>query len=249
MTVPTASPAIDAFITRWSKSSGKERANFQPFAEHLCDILGVEKPAGSVEAAHQNFYAYERDVHFKNPDGTTSPGRIDLYKRGCFVLEAKQSRQKGGKKELMLAGQGDLLIPDSRPQGQRSANRAWDVLMMNAKRQAEDYAKALPPSDGWPPFILICDVGHCIEVYADSRGRAKTTLNSLIATAIAFISKTCATIKYAIACAPSGRRPRLSIRPANRPKSRVTLPHGWPKFRRRWSSGKTSRTLRMSRTF
>lgn len=51
--------------------------------------------------------------------------------------------------------------------------RAWDVLMINAKRQAEEYARALPPSHGWPPFILVCDVGHCIEVYADFTGQGK----------------------------------------------------------------------------
>ncbi len=45
--------------------------------------------------------------------------------------------------------------------------------MMNAKRQAEEYARALPTSHGWPPFILICDVGHCIEVYADFSGQGK----------------------------------------------------------------------------
>ena len=27
-------------------------------------------------------------------------GRIDLYKRGCFILEAKQSRLRGGKKAV-----------------------------------------------------------------------------------------------------------------------------------------------------
>lgn len=45
--------------------------------------------------------------------------------------------------------------------------------MLNAKRQAEEYARALPPAHGWPPFILICDVGHCIEVYADFTGQGK----------------------------------------------------------------------------
>ena len=45
--------------------------------------------------------------------------------------------------------------------------------MLNAKRQAEEYARALPPSHGWPPFILVCDVGHCIEVYADFTGQGK----------------------------------------------------------------------------
>jgi hypothetical protein len=45
--------------------------------------------------------------------------------------------------------------------------------MLNSKRQAEDYAKALPTSHGWPPFILLCDVGHCIEVFADFSGQGK----------------------------------------------------------------------------
>ena len=45
--------------------------------------------------------------------------------------------------------------------------------MINAKRQAEEYARALPPSHGWPPFILVCDVGHCVEVYADFTGQGK----------------------------------------------------------------------------
>jgi hypothetical protein len=28
-------------------------------------------------------------------------------------------------------------------------------------------------SHGWPPFILVCDVGHVIEVYADFSGQGK----------------------------------------------------------------------------
>ena len=45
--------------------------------------------------------------------------------------------------------------------------------MLNARRQAEEYARALPTSHGWPPFILVCDVGHCIEIYADFSGQGK----------------------------------------------------------------------------
>ena len=39
--------------------------------------------------------------------------------------------------------------------------------MLNARRQAEAYARARPVDHGWPPFILVCDVGHVLEVYAD----------------------------------------------------------------------------------
>ncbi|RYE73432.1 MAG: class I SAM-dependent DNA methyltransferase, partial [Hyphomicrobiales bacterium] len=45
--------------------------------------------------------------------------------------------------------------------------------MLNAKRQAEQYCRALPASHGWPPFIILCDVGHCFEFYADFSGQGK----------------------------------------------------------------------------
>ena len=45
--------------------------------------------------------------------------------------------------------------------------------MLNARRQAEGYARALPVAHGWPPFILVCDVGHVIETYADFSGQGK----------------------------------------------------------------------------
>ena len=39
--------------------------------------------------------------------------------------------------------------------------------MRNARNQAESYAKSLPAEEGWPPFLVIVDVGHVIELYAD----------------------------------------------------------------------------------
>ena len=39
--------------------------------------------------------------------------------------------------------------------------------MQRARGQAERYAKALPVDHGWPPFLVIVDVGHCFELYAD----------------------------------------------------------------------------------
>jgi hypothetical protein len=43
---------------------------------------------------------FERRVTIPTADGAATLGRIDLYKRGRFVPEAKQSRQPGGTKEL-----------------------------------------------------------------------------------------------------------------------------------------------------
>jgi hypothetical protein len=162
---------VEAFVAHWSQSSGAERANFQSFAKDLCNLLGVPEPEPAKGDASLDSYVFEYGVKFKQADGSESPGRIDLYKKGAFVLEAKQSRLEGRPKAI--PGQNDLFVTNTQPQGRRSANRGWDVLMMNARRQAEEYAKALPPSHGWPPFILVCDVGHCIEVYADFTGQGK----------------------------------------------------------------------------
>ena len=43
----------------------------------------------------------------------------------------------------------------------------WDEAMLAARGQAEQYAKALPVSEGWPPFLVVVDVGFSIELYAD----------------------------------------------------------------------------------
>ena len=80
--------------------------------------------------------------------------------------------KKGGAKEI--AGQAQLFAAaEPARRGVRGAAKAWDVLMLNARRQAEGYARALPVEHGWPPFILVCDVGHFIEVYADFSGQGK----------------------------------------------------------------------------
>jgi hypothetical protein len=172
-----SSENAETFIARWQgQEGGQERANYALFLTELCDALGLPHPEPAGATRERNDYVFERVVTHHRNDGDAI-GRIDLYRKGSFVLEAKQSRWKGGDKAI--AGQSDLFTPEkdlekgAPERGKPGARRAWDVLMINAKRQAEEYARALPPSHGWPPFILICDVGHCIEVYADFTGQGK----------------------------------------------------------------------------
>ena len=167
---------IDAFIARWQgQQGGQERANYALFLSELCDALGVPRPDPAAADTEHNDYVFERAVKRPAPQdpgshGPASHGRIDLYKRGCFILEAKQSRQTPGIKQIDVPHLPGL---DPHIRGIRTANRTWDVLMLNARRQAEDYARALPIDHGWPPFILVCDVGHVIELYADFSGQGK----------------------------------------------------------------------------
>ena len=87
--MPTQSPAQE-FIDRWSHSEASERANYTLFLSELCDLLELPHPDPSTADDSKNSYVFERNVPLLHEDGRTTTGRIDLYKQGCFVLEAKQ---------------------------------------------------------------------------------------------------------------------------------------------------------------
>jgi len=159
------SDQIDDFVERWSGSGGGERSNYQLFLTELCDLFGVHGPEPAVEDESRNAYVFERKIKARRVEGPATANFIDLYKRGCFVLEAKQSAKRLKRFEDMKHLGFDL--PEKRTGSGRRGGGQWDALMLNAREQAETYAKRLPAEEGWPPFLVIVDVGHVIELYAD----------------------------------------------------------------------------------
>ncbi len=142
---------LDTFLARWQKAGGTERANYQLFLTELCSLLGLPLPEPAGDDTRDNAYVFERRVVINQPDGSSNNGFIDLYKRGSFVLEAKQT-------------------------GKTLDSSGWDKAMLKAHNQADQYARALPAEEGRPPFILVVDVGRNIELYAEfSRSGATYT--------------------------------------------------------------------------
>ncbi|MEI9419382.1 type IIL restriction-modification enzyme MmeI, partial [Mesorhizobium sp. Cs1321R2N1] len=165
---------LETLIAEAQASGGSELANYQLFVMGLCEALGLDRPAMAQEQNHLNDYVFERRVDFKHPDGTRSAGRIDCYRKGSFILEAKQS---GKRQAAKVDASQLLLIPEEashrKPGQAKRGTRGWDQVMLAARKQAEDYARALPVEHGYPPFLLVVDVGHVIEVYADFSGQGK----------------------------------------------------------------------------
>ena len=157
---------VQAFISRWRNSGAAERANYQLFLSELCDILDVPHPDPATPDTAQNAYVFERAVTFHHGDGSTSAGRIDLFKRGCFVLEAKQGSQTPVADEPLSDAARELKRKLRKGIGQRGS-RAWDDAMLRARGQAEQYARALPHEEGRPPFLVVVDVGHSIELFSE----------------------------------------------------------------------------------
>ncbi len=169
---------VEQFIAQWRDTGGSELANTQSFINGLCRLIGVEPPHGSRTDDAQNDYVFERRVFQDNGDGTVSFGRIDSYKRGVFILEAKQGSEadraaaERGEDDLDLFGQ--TASARLKRGTARRGTPGWAKAMVQAKGQAERYAKALPADHGWPPFLLVADIGYCIEVYADFSGTGKS---------------------------------------------------------------------------
>ena len=142
MDTAPASTTLDAFLTRWRDAAGSERANYQLFLGELCALLSLPAPEPATGQPELDGYVFERRVVFRHGDGSESAGFIDLYRRGVFVLEAKKLKLDGTAKR-------------------------FDTALLRARSQGENYARALPTSEGRPPFVVVVDVGRAIELYAD----------------------------------------------------------------------------------
>jgi len=147
---------VEIFIARWRNSANAERANFQPFIAEFCDVIDVPRP----DPAHGNAlgYRYEAPVPILDVPGQFR-GAIDLYKPGCFIMEAKQTAQQ----------ETPALFADITAGRSRATARAMDA----ARAQAVGYARNLPPSEKIPPFIITCNIGQDFDIHADFSGTAR----------------------------------------------------------------------------
>ncbi|RIL05977.1 MAG: SAM-dependent methyltransferase [Proteobacteria bacterium] len=135
------------FIDKWSKSSAAERANKDHFLLDLCDAIDVPRPSVTTGDPAHDLYVFERDAMIVDAGEKKTVGKIDLYKDGCFLLEAKQGSNPGSAK-LGTARRG---------------TPGWTIAMRNAYGQGLSYARTI---DRPPPFLLVCDIGECFDLYA-----------------------------------------------------------------------------------
>ncbi len=115
---------------RWAEVPAGERANAQLYLTQLAQALEVEPPQPRGSG-----YEFELPVKVVSRDGKESTNFIDLFKEGCFVLEAKDA----------AAGGSD------------------DARLRRAFGQALSYAHAL--SGGPPPYLMVLDVGKTLLLW------------------------------------------------------------------------------------
>ena len=127
--------ALAALAERWRGAPASERANFPIYIAEFTAALGVDSPGPAGSG-----YQLEYPVRVVTATGDETTHRIDLYKRGHFVLEAK----------------------DAEP------GLSTDLLLRKAFVQARDYAINLP--EGPPPFLMVMDVAATLLVWQRRAG-------------------------------------------------------------------------------
>ncbi|MGN6368420.1 MAG: type IIL restriction-modification enzyme MmeI [Phycisphaerae bacterium] len=183
MTQPTwPPPALAAFVTRWQSAGGVERANYQFFLTELCDLLQVPHPDPSVPDESKNNYVFDRAITATNPDGSTAPNFIDLYRRAHFVLETKQGidahdklgigilpvspadRTPAGKARAPSTDEGGsplVDIPSPKPKklkkGHGIRGSKLGTTPSSSQKPRPKTMSAPPPT---PPVLLVPHVGY-----------------------------------------------------------------------------------------
>jgi hypothetical protein len=173
----SSSDLIETFISRWENSGAAERANYQMFLSELCDLLDVPRPNPTSPDPEKNLYVFDRAITRVNPDGSSVTNYIDLYHARHFVCETKQgssedsTQSKFQNQQLVRRSLGEVGSSIGSPatkigHGKRGSS-AFDKALERAYHQGRDYITHLPASHGRPPFLIVCDVGHSIDLYAE----------------------------------------------------------------------------------
>ena len=112
----------------------------------------------------KNLYVFDRAITRTHLDGTTTTNYIDLYKARHFVNETKQGLSADASPE-------ELTKPTATKTGHgKRGTLAFDKALERAYHQARGYITALPADEGRPPFLIVCDVGYTIDLYAEFTG-------------------------------------------------------------------------------
>ena len=121
----SVSTNLQALAERWAHANAGERANFQLYLTELTEALDVTRPQPKGSG-----YEFEFPVKVVEPDGTETTKPADLYKEGCFVLEAKDFEE----------------------------GRSTEALRRRAYGQVRGYVTHLPGDP--PPYVAVLDVGQ-----------------------------------------------------------------------------------------
>lgn len=141
---------------RFTDVGAAERANYQIYLMKLCEAIGVEEPRPAASTggrvAENTAYQFEFSVQTTTRDGVVSTNYIDLYKSGCFALEAKHSAEGTSATTLLTKAFGQV------------SNYARDLSDRPPYIMVLDVGKTLIIWDRWQGTYGGYHLGHRIDL-------------------------------------------------------------------------------------
>jgi hypothetical protein len=108
---PDTARRLRELAERWADAGAAERANYQLYLIELCEAIGVPRPRPAStgdRVADGSAYQFEFAVKTTTRDGQIATNYIDLYKAGCFALEAKDSDEGASTTRLLTKAFGQV---------------------------------------------------------------------------------------------------------------------------------------------
>ena len=164
---------LELLILEAKASGGSELANYQLFVIGLCNALGLKPPDMAKDDTALNDYVV------RAPYDLQTCRWLNHRADASIATSAIASSLKPSNRQSATQTAGSKPVATCCPKPASAARSsiahegAGTRSCLAARKQAEDYARALPVDHGYPPFLLIVDVGHVIEVYADFSGQGK----------------------------------------------------------------------------
>lgn len=134
---------VGAFIDTWRDSGGAESSNSQAFFTQLFDLMGLNFALNTMPGTVRHV-AFEAPVYVL---GESHPKKIDVYRPGHWLIEAKQ----GSFAHHATSGHG------------LRGGKEWRDKMEGAYNQAFRYATHVP--EGVPPVLMVVDVGYQFNIW------------------------------------------------------------------------------------
>ncbi len=138
----------------------------------VCETKQGEGSPGILPASPES----RQETRYRSSKGAPASGpQPEAHAGGTpALLSPSQEHSPGRDAHAPLDSKARASLPRT-PTPQKTGHgkrgtAAFDKALERAYHQARGYITALPVGEGRPPFLIVCDVGHTLDLYAEFTG-------------------------------------------------------------------------------
>ena len=155
--------------TVWGGGAGQ----FPIVSRGTLDLLDVPRPEPTRQDDADNSYVFEKRVDLPTATAPPTGAASTSTNAAGFVLEI-EAGQRNAKTPKTNRRSPRNCVPAARNRHRPAWHAGLGLGDGQGPQPGQALREAIP--DEWPPFLIVCDVGHCIDLYADFARTGKNYL-------------------------------------------------------------------------